>query len=166
MIFLAFTQPEKKIEKLVKKVWKGTELSLQEVKLDSTIENITQLHKVYSEKKLLGYACYTYSHGCKVGGCSAPSDDVDDSYEIFEYMVVYDKNLAILKVDIANYGGEYGYEICRSSWLKQFIGKPKKYKLEENIDGISGATVSASYLIDDINTLGKTMKQLMKEEQI
>ena len=159
---LAFTNPEKKIEKLVKKVWKGTALSTTKIELDSTIENITELRKIHSLDKTYGFAVYTYSHGCKVGGCSAPGDDVDDSYEIFEYIVIYDVDLTILKLDIANYGGEYGYEICRSSWLKQFEGSHRMYELNQNIDGISGATVSASYLIDDVNILMKTMKQLKK----
>lgn len=72
----------------------------------------------------------------------------------------------ILKIDISDYGGEYGYEICRAKWLKQFNGKSSGFILEENIDGISGATVSATYLIDDVNILGKYLKKLKVENAI
>ena len=159
-VVLSFSSPEKKIQKLISKIWKETELSLHPIELERPIENVFQLNSIQANGIDVGYVCYTYSHGCKVGGCSAPSDKADDSYEVFEYIVVYDNDLNILKVDIANYGGEYGYEICRAKWLKQFKGKRSGFKLGVNVDGISGATVSASYLIDDLNELGLTMLKL------
>jgi len=166
LLLFSFSNPDKKINKLIKKVWKDVELSMSQIELDPTPENITQLNRVYGNGELIGYACYTYSNGCKVGGCSAPTKNRDETYEVFEYIVIYDTNLVIQKVDIANYGGEYGYEICRSSWLKQFIGKKNGFRLNENIDGIAGATISATYLIDDINKLSKTLDDLKREDLI
>lgn len=165
-LLFSFSNPEKKISKLIKKVWKDVELSMSQVDLQPSLDNITQLNRVFGNGELIGFACYTYSNGCKVGGCSAPSDQRDESYEVFEYIVIYDTNLIIQKVDIANYGGEYGYEICRSSWLKQFKGKKNGFKLNEDIDGIAGATISATYLVDDINTLSVTMNQLKVKAKI
>ena len=159
MVF-SFANPEKKIQKLIHKIWKNTEFTLQHIDLNNQIDDLSQLNAIVSDNDLLGYACYTYSHGCRIGGCSAPSSSTDDSYEVFEYIVIYDTNLSILKIDIAEYGGEYGYEICRSKWLKQFEGETVGFMLNENIDGISGATVSATYLIDDLNKLGKKMRIL------
>ena len=133
---------------------------MQRVDLDNPIEKVSRLNTLYSNGELIGYACYTSARGCRIGGCSAPTTQTDDSYESFDYIVIYDVDMTILKVDIANYGGEYGYEICRSKWLKQFKGKTKDFVLEENIDGISGATVSATHLIEDINKLGGNMLDL------
>ena len=104
---------------------------------------------------------YTTAFGCKVGGCAAPSNPNVESYETFDYIVIYDNSLSIIKVDIAEYGGQYGYEICRAKWLKQFVGSTSGFELGGNIDGITGATVSAKYLIDDLNDTGEKIKHLL-----
>ncbi|MDX2359295.1 MAG: FMN-binding protein [Crocinitomicaceae bacterium] len=159
-ILFAFANPDKKINKLVSKVWKNQETTLTYVDLpDSVRGDIAQLNEVWLDDKLVGYACYTTAFGCNLGGCAAPSTPTS-SYETFDYIVIYDANLSILKVDIADYGGQYGYEICRAGWLSQFKGQTSGFKLNDNIDGISGATVSASYLIDDLNGIGQTLKEL------
>lgn len=163
-IFVAAANPDKKINKLAAKVWKDKEISLSYVKLpDSLDETISRFHEVKSDGELLGYACYTTAFGCRIGGCSAPTNPNAQSYETFDYIVIYDSDLSILKVDIANYGGQYGYEICRAKWLSQFNGKTSGFKLNQDIDGISGATVSASYLIDDLNEVGDILKKLRSE---
>jgi len=167
LLLFSFSNPEKKIHKLIKKVWKDVELSMKQVELEYIPVNITQLNKVFGNNELLGYACYTYSTGCKVGGCSAPSPEKrDETYEVFEYIIIYDTNLIIQKVDIANYGGDYGYEICRPGWLKQFKGKKNGFELNKNIDGIAGATISATYLIYDINSLSDTLEVLKSKNEI
>ena len=166
LLVFSFSNPDKKITKLIHKIWKDVELSMTQVDAENLPATISQLNKVFGNGELLGYACYTYSNGCKVGGCSAPTENRDDTYEVFEYIVIYDTNLVIQKVDIANYGGEYGYEICRSSWLKQFNGRKTGFELNQNIDGIAGATISATYLIEDVNALFLSMKSLQKENKI
>ena len=166
MLF-AFANPDKKINKLVAKIWKDQPVTLEQVDLpDSLKADILQFNEVMSGGKLVGYACYTTAFGCRIGGCAAPGNANVQSYETFDYIVVYDKNMSILKVDIANYSGQYGYEICRSKWLSQFKGQTTGFKLNENIDGISGATVSATYLIDDLNAVGKILKALQVKKII
>ena len=158
---VAFATPEKKLNKLAARVWSDKEIELQALEIpDSLLGDIISLNLVTENGKAIGYACYTTAYGCKVGGCAAPSKANIQANETFDYIVIYDINLNIKKVDIADYGGQYGYEICRPKWLKQFIGENSGFKLEENIDGISGATVSATYLIDDLNTIGAKMKRM------
>lgn len=158
---VAFATPEKKLNKIAAKVWKGEKIELQKMELPGSLKGeVITLSVVKSNNKIIGYACYTTAFGCKVGGCAAPSNPNAQSYETFDYIVVYDANLNIKKVDIANYGGEYGYEICRPKWLSQFIGKNRGFELEKNIDGISGATVSATFLIDDLNDIGKKLESI------
>jgi len=51
------------------------------------------------------------------------------------------------------------YEICSKNWLKQFIGyqgNPLRYKAD--IDGISGATISANSITSDIQDVHKYMR--------
>jgi hypothetical protein len=164
LIVFAFISPDKKLNKFVSKIWKGQEVSMTAIELpDSLKSDISQLNSIHSVNgELLGYACYTTAFGCRVGGCAAPTNNANvQSYETFDYMVVYDPSLKIIKVDIANYGGQYGYEICRAKWLAQFIGGNSGFKLERNIDGISGATVSAQFLIDDLNEVGETLTTVL-----
>jgi hypothetical protein len=166
-LMFSFVNPDKKLNKLVSKVWKDKELTLSRVALPDSLKiSVSQFNEVWSEDELLGYACYATAFGCKIGGCAAPSTPNDDSFETFDYIVVYDSNLSILKIDIADYGGQYGYEICRSKWLSQFEGRTNGFKLNENIDGISGATVSASYLIDDLNSVGIRLKTFVLDSAI
>ena len=160
-MLLAFASPEKKIDKLVSKVWKDKEVDLIAMEIPDTLTGtITSLNEVRYEGKIIGYACYTSAFGCKIGGCAAPSNPNAQAFETFDYIVIYDADLNVKKVDIANYSGQYGYEICRPKWLTQFIGKNSGFELEGDIDGISGATVSAQYLIDDLNEMGQRMKDM------
>jgi len=162
VIVFAFVNPEKKVNKLVSKVWKNQEVSLSTLEVPDTLAaEITSLNTVYKDDEIVGYACYATAFGCRIGGCAAATKGNLQSYDTFDYIVIYDENLSILKVDIANYSGEYGYEICRPRWLTQFIGSTLGFELGENIDGISGATVSATFLIEDLNGLGKLIKEII-----
>lgn len=160
VVLVAFVTPEKKINKLAAKVWKDKVIELEAIEVPSDLRGeFLALSVVKSEGEVIGYACYTTAFGCRIGGCAAPTNPNAASYETFDYIVVYDVELNIKKVDIANYGGQYGYEICRPKWLEQFIGKNHGFKLNDDIDGISGATVSAGFLIKDLNALGAKLKK-------
>ncbi|MFT5857939.1 MAG: hypothetical protein ACI865_000023 [Flavobacteriaceae bacterium] len=161
VIIMAFASPEKKIDKLVSKIWKGELVEITQVAVpDSLQQDVIVLNTVSLDGKTVGYVCYAMAFGCQVGGCAAPTTPNSQSFETFDYIVVYDTELNILRVDIAEYGGQYGYEICRQKWLAQFIGGNIAFELDKNVDGISGATVSAKYLIDDLNSIGLQMKEL------
>jgi len=162
ILLFAFAVPERKLEKLTSKVWTDESFQLEQLEVpDSLKAEMNDLYKVTSnEGQLLGYVCNTTAFGCKVGGCAAPSNPNVQSYETFEYIVIYDRDFRIKKIDISNYGGQYGYQICRSKWLEQFEGSTKDFELNENIDGISGATVSAQFLVDDLNDLGALLPSL------
>ena len=156
---VAFATPEKKMDKLAARAWKDKEVQLQAMPIpDSLKKEIISLSLVTENGTPLGYACYTSAFGCRIGGCAAPSTPNAQTYETFDYIVIYDMDMNIKKVDIADYGGQYGYEICRPKWLTQFVGKNSGFKLNDNIDGISGATVSANFLIDDLNDIGVKLK--------
>src|SRR3989338_3708932 len=147
VVLVSFANPEKKLDKLVAKIWKDQVIELVAVELpDSLKTSISHFSAIKSGDVLLGYGCYATALGCRVGGCAAPGEGNADTYETFDYIVIYDPNMVIIQVDIAEYSGQYGYEICRAKWLTQFAGKNSGFQLNENIDGITGATVSATYL--------------------
>jgi len=83
----------------------------------------------------------------------------------FDYMVVFKKDLSILKVKLLVYREEYGGEIGSNRWLKQFIGKkdPKKMKFGHDIQNISGATISARSLTEDVKKVVRQMFELKQK---
>ena len=80
----------------------------------------------------------------------------------FDYMIVYKKDLSILKVKILVYREEYGGEIGSTRWLKQFEGKnnPENMKFGHDIQNISGATISARSLTEDVKKVTLKMIEL------
>jgi hypothetical protein len=160
-LLFSFAPPEKKLNKLIAKIWKDQPVEVTLVDLPDSMKTVVNsLYRISADGEILGYGCYTTAYGCRVGGCAAPGSP-NESYETFDYMVVYDPNLSIIQVDIAEYGGQYGYEICRAKWLAQFAGRNDGFKLNENIDGVTGATISATFLVDDLNAVGAALKQFL-----
>lgn len=82
----------------------------------------------------------------------------------FDYMVIFNKEDNIVYTKVLIYREDYGFEITSKRWLKQFIGIALKDNLvyKENIDAISGATISATSMTREMNLLLKDI-QLLKE---
>lgn len=83
----------------------------------------------------------------------------------FDYMIVYKKDLSILKIRVLVYREEYGGEIGSGRWLKQFIGKtdPEKMKFGHDIQNISGATISSRSLTEDVKKVTRKMIELKRK---
>jgi len=73
--------------------------------------------------------------------------------ETFDYAVVFDADLVTSKVKILEYRPPYGGAVASRFWLKQFAGKAIGYIFEyrRNVDAMSGATISATSIVQDIN---------------
>ena len=80
----------------------------------------------------------------------------------FDYLILLDNNLTILKAKVLVYREDYGGEIGSKRWLKQFIGKnpDDELKYKENIAAISGATISVRSMTNAVNDLLKSLKIL------
>ncbi len=80
-------------------------------------------------------------------------------YDYFDYVVVFDQELNILAVRVLNYREDYGYEVSSRWWLSQFIGKKagKNMRYKEDIDALSGATISAESITDSLKILSSNM---------
>ncbi len=84
-------------------------------------------------------------------------------YDEFDMMVVFDsEDLKIMKSSVLIYREEYGGEIGSSRWLKQFIGKnfSNTFRIDYEIQGISGATISVRSATKEIKRLSLLMQKL------
>lgn len=154
--FLAFGLPkniQKKVDSEIKKTYEVETFSFNTKTIASDIANelpsefgIDNFFEIKNDTKLLGYAYVS----------KAPSKT-----DKFDYLVLLDTNLVIIKTKILIYREDYGGEIGSKRWLKQFIGKTKddEFRYGDNIDAISGATIS-------VRSMTKAMDDLMKSLKI
>lgn len=105
------------------------------------------LFKITVNEELLGYAYVS----------QAPSKTAQ-----FDYLVLLDKDLIVLKSKVLVYREEYGGEIGSKRWLKQFIGKKEgdELKYGDNIVAISGATISVRSMTNAMNNLLQSLNAL------
>ena len=156
-IFLSFGLPnniQKKVDKEIKSVFgieffkfTSVEIPTDIIKSLPSKFGSDNLFKIEIEQKLLGYAYVS----------QAPSKTAQ-----FDYLVLLDKELIVLKSKVLIYREEYGGEIGSTRWLKQFTGKKggDELKYGDNIVAISGATISVRSMTDAMNNLLKSFKIL------
>jgi Na+-translocating ferredoxin:NAD+ oxidoreductase RnfG subunit len=82
--------------------------------------------------------------------------------DTFDFLVLFDKDLIVIKTKVLVYREDYGGEIGSKRWLKQFIGKTQHDDLRygDNIVAISGATISVRSMTNSMNNLLKSLKIL------
>jgi uncharacterized protein with FMN-binding domain len=112
----------------------------------------------------MGYAIASRALGCKIGGCSTDNKE-GSSFEEFFYMTVFNTNCQIEKVKVIEYTSDHGYQIANRGWLKQFIHK-ENFTVGENIDAISGATISVNSIVNGINTQKDIIRKLQKNDNL
>lgn len=99
---------------------------------------------------------------CRSGGCNA--DASATGFEYFDYAILFNDSPMILKVFIINYESSRGYEICSKHWLQQFelYDGESTVSVGDDIDAISGATVSVLAITNDIMMQIKTLKEWIR----
>lgn len=139
----------KKVNKLIEKTYNVDNSELKNLNFTST-SAAGYLYGIHRAEVLLGYAFLG----------TAPSKT-----DTFEYLVLFDPDLIIKKVNVLVYREDYGGEIGSNRWLKQFIGIPKNTNLVvgKNVAAISGATISVYSMTNAINQL---LIDLIKVRQI
>ena len=144
---------QKKVDSEIRKTYAIDEFSFNAFVIDSEVNKempsefgTDNFFKVKSDSINLGYAYVS----------KAPSKT-----DKFDYLVLLDADLVIVKTKILIYREDYGGEIGSKRWLKQFIGKTKndEFRYGDNIDAISGATIS-------VRSMTKAMDDLMKSLKI
>lgn len=146
--------PSKKINKTIAKLWKNKQLILQEASDDVSelcLGN-NRLFMVREQTAILGYIYLGRVNSCRSGGCSVGATDESLEFEYFDYFFVTDATGKVMQVKVFNYRATHGHEIMSSGWLRQFIGYSGENELiyGKDIEAISGATVSANAINDDI----------------
>ncbi len=151
---------EKKVDKTMKKVWDISSFDTQLISVPDSF-NI-EVYSIVNKDSLLGYYSVNMVNSCRVGGCSRPTGNKNQAeYENFWVLSVFDTNLLIKHVKVLEYNAEYGFEICNKNWLKQFVGKiGGSISYSNDIDAVSGATISGNSITNHINYLGIILKEL------
>ncbi|WP_233783351.1 FMN-binding protein [Flavivirga eckloniae] len=157
LLLMSFGLPkniQKKVDKEIKNIFSVETFEFTSVAISSEITQDLpskfgedNLFKIEAGNNLLGYA-YLSQAASKTAQ--------------FDYLVLLDKDLIVLKSKVLVYREEYGGEIGSKRWLKQFIGKKggDELKYGDNIIAISGATISVRSMTNAMNDLLKSLKIL------
>jgi Na+-translocating ferredoxin:NAD+ oxidoreductase RnfG subunit len=150
---------QKRIDKTLVKLFPKKVVELNEMHLSAELTSAynsvrrVKISRLRSAETDLGYACFASSKG---------------KNDYFDYMVIFDKELMIKKVKVLVYRSTYGGEIMSRSWLKQFIGKTngEEMTMNKDIDGISGATLSAPSITEGIKELSLLIAEITRREKM
>ena len=82
-------------------------------------------------------------------------DAVIGKFDLIDYAVGLDPSGKLRCVEILAYRESHGYEVRLPAWRKQFVGKDKRDKLRvsEDINNISGATMSTTHVTDGVRRI-------------
>ncbi len=158
----SLTVPDKVVKKANKEITKHyninefdkeTIIVPEEINSKTTSEfNDENLFRIISESELIGYG-YIGSAEAKVS--------------TFDFLVLFDTDMIIVKTKVLIYREEYGGEISSKRWLKQFNGvssSSPELIYKQDIIPISGATISVRSMTQAINDLLKSIKLLQEQE--
>ena len=83
---------------------------------------------------------------------------------LFDYMVVLSPELIIKKAKVLIYREQHGRQIGTPRWLNQFngMGISDRPRINQEVDGISGATISATSMTQAVNKLLQSLS-IVKE---
>ena len=82
-------------------------------------------------------------------------DEVVGKHEMITYALGINPDGTIKQVEILEYRESYGFEVSDAVWRQQFVGKKVNapLKLNQDIQNISGATLSSKHLTDGVKRL-------------
>lgn len=146
---------DKKIKKEILKTFQVNNSQLDKVFIPNEIQQevkiFDNLYKISSNHTHIGFA-YVGNAKSKIAR--------------FDYLVLFNTEVNIVKTKVLVYREDHGGEIGSRRWLKQFIGLSVNSRaiLGDNIDGISGATISVRAMTKDIDALLQSLQILKKHK--
>ena len=149
---------QKKVDEEIKDVFEVEDFRFNSKVIDVEVANTLpskfeddNFFEIKNYEQLMGYAYIS----------KAPSKTAQ-----FDYLILLDSHLTILKAKVLVYREDYGGEIGSKRWLKQFIGKTQndELKYQENVVAISGATISVRSMTNAVNDLLKSLKILHSKQ--
>lgn len=83
-------------------------------------------------------------------------------FDFFDFLALYNQNKELVHLEILRYPSSHGYQVTSRKWLRQFTGLTTKdtIKVGQQVDGISGATLSVNGLVQRLNDLSKIIMQI------
>lgn len=161
-IFCSFTGTENtnwstvlkgKIDKALTTVYENETINYRPVSISTAVsaktkETLTnKLFKVYVSESFKGYVYVSQAPSMK---------------NVFDYLVVFTPEFEIKKAKILIYREQHGRQIGAARWLNQFKGMTVKDspELGAEVDGISGATISAKGMTKAVNDLLSALSEV------
>ena len=91
-------------------------------------------------------------------------DQVIGKHENIDIAVALTSDGKVKGIEILTYRETYGFEIENADWRAQFYGKDasEHLELDEQIQNITGATLSCRHITDGINRLTHTWAHVLK----
>lgn len=126
---------QKKISKEIAVLWPNTAIQIDELSLSETEKDnaskigIEKIYSLSNDQEKLGYLVYLF---------------VPSKLDYFDIGLIYGLDCKVKSMKILAYREDHGGEVGSKRWLKQFIGlgEDDPISLNEDIQGISGATIS------------------------
>ena len=153
------TKLDKKVRTTVSKTFNVESYNLEAIRVEPSVEDLVArkindcFFAVKTESALVGYVY--------VG--EAPS-----MKNVFDYAILFSPDLTIVNTKILIYREKHGRQIGMKRWLKQFfdLAPSDRPTLGENVDGISGATISATSMTDAVREVLATIQYLDSHNRI
>ena len=157
--------PYNKIEKSINKQIGTHEYQLQPVEGILGSYSQSKIFSIQSDTSTSGFVYISRVNSCRAGGCSISPDDMALEFEYFDYFFITDSIGHVLNVKVFNYQATHGHQVMSRGWLKQFVGYSGDSSLDygKDIQAISGATVSAQTLIQDIERAEELIQTLLNK---
>ncbi len=135
----------KKINKSLLELWPETELDIEKLALSKGNTHY-----------------YSLKHNDVLEGILALSK-APSKFDLFDYMVIFNPKGEIIQSKVLIYREDYGGEIGSKRWMKQFVGKSAQdnFRLGDDIQGVSGATISCRAAVEGIGSLTKEVQELI-----
>jgi len=91
-------------------------------------------------------------------------DQIIGKHEMIDMAVGIDSSGKIIGLRVLRYVESYGAEVRYIKWLNQFNGRDSSEKLllDQQIDNISGATLSCRHITDGVNRWTHTWDQVLR----
>lgn len=82
-------------------------------------------------------------------------DEVLGKHEFIAYALGLNADGSVKQIEVMDYRETYGAEIRDAKWRAQFVGKTSraKLKLDDDIQNVSGATLSCRHITDGVKRL-------------
>ena len=137
---------QKKVDAAISFAYGTESFSLSGISSDE-IPPKDYVFKIKTGEELLGYAYVGQANSMK---------------RVFDYVVFVNKDFSVKKAKVLIYREDHGRQIGAQRWLKQFIGlsATKKPVYGENVDAISGATISAKSMTIAVKDVLETIQKL------